>query len=518
MKKLILLSAMCILTMLFTNKAMSQVVASGTTGDCTWTLTGTSGNYTLTISGAGAMGDYSSSSNIPWYSYLNGIKTLDLQQGVTTIGNYAFYECSGLTSVTIPNSVTTIGAGAFYQCSGLTSVTIGNSVISIGHYAFYDCSGLTTVNFNATNCIFMESSSTGSPFQNCSSFTTLNIGNNVETIPANAFSGCIGLTSVTIPNSVTSIGDYAFSGCLGLTSVTIPNSVTSIGEGAFYQCEGLTSVTILNSVTTIGALAFSGCLGLTSVTIPNSVTSIGAGAFEYCDGLTSVTIPNSVTSIGEGAFAGCSGLTELRIKAQTPPALGNNLVFWNVPATIPVHVPCGKASAYQSASGWSNFSNYTDDLPLLNLSVQSNDATMGTATVIQSNSCTNNTAIIGATANQGYRFVQWNDGNTQTPRTITVTQDITYTAMFESVSAIADVEVPATVSIYPNPAADNIHIVLPEHALNALFTLYDMQGKALIRKEIGNRDVVSVSGLATGIYFYNVRMEKQNYQGKLIKQ
>ena len=126
---------------------------------------------------------------------------------MTSIGNYAFYKCSGLTSITIPNSVRSIGSGAFQSCYGLTSVTIPNSVTSIGKQAFRDCSSLT---------------------------------------------------SVTIPNSVTSIGNNAFNGCYSLTSITIPNSVTSIGEGAFWGCSGLTSVTIPNSVTSIGNSAFNG--------------------------------------------------------------------------------------------------------------------------------------------------------------------------------------------------------------------------------------------------------------------
>ena len=133
---------------------------------------------------------------------------------MTSIGNYAFEECTGLTSVTIPNSVTSIGDGAFRECSGLTSVTIPNSVTSIGDGAFEYCSGLT---------------------------------------------------SVTIPNSVTSNGDYAFIECSSLTSVTIPNSVTSIGEGAFYCCYGLTSVTIPNSVTSIGNQAFEDCRNIENV-------------------------------------------------------------------------------------------------------------------------------------------------------------------------------------------------------------------------------------------------------------
>ena len=168
---------------------------------------------------------------------------------VTSIGSYAFYDCSGLTSVTIPNSVTSIGDFAFYYCSGLTSVTISNSVTSIGN---------------------------------------------------SAFSSCSGLTSVTIPNSVTSIGNYAFSMCSGLTSVTIPNSVTSIGNHAFRYCFGLTSVTIPNSVTSIGDEAFYDCSGLTSVTIGSGVTSIGNDAFDGVDIPTVISlIENPFTITGK---------------------------------------------------------------------------------------------------------------------------------------------------------------------------------------------------------------------------
>ncbi len=213
---------------------------------------------------------------------------------VTTIDDYAFYYCSGLTgSLTIPNSVTSIGNYAFYGCSGLTgSLTIGNSVTTIGNYAFYNCSGFTG---------------------------SLTIPNSVTTIGNSAFSGfsgCSGFTgSLTIGNSVTTIGNSAFSGCSGFTgSLTIPNSVTSIGNGAFFGCSGFTgSLTIGNSVTTIGNSAFSGCSGFTgSLTIPSSVTSIGNSAFSGCSGFTgSLTIPSSVTSIGNSAFSNCSGYTEV---------------------------------------------------------------------------------------------------------------------------------------------------------------------------------------------------------------
>ena len=237
---------------------------------------------------------------------------------VTSIGNYAFYSCSGLTSVNIGNSVTSIGEKAFSGCSGLTSVTIPNSVTSIGDGAFWSCSGLTSVTIPNSVTSIGECT-----FNGCSSLTSVTIPNSVTTIGKLAFYCCSGLTSVTIPNSVTSIGGWAFEGCRGLTSVTIGNSVTSIGKYAFRYCSGLTSITIGNSVTSIGGSAFEGCRGLTSVTIPNSVTSIGSSAFYGCRGLTSITIPNSVTSIGGSAFSGCSSLTSVTIPNSVTSIGGN---------------------------------------------------------------------------------------------------------------------------------------------------------------------------------------------------
>ena len=275
------------------------------------------------------------------FSDCSGLTSVTIPNSVTSIGYYAFYYCSGLTSVTIPNSVTSIGSGAFYGCSGLTSVTIPNSVTSIGDAAFYGCSCLTSITIpNSVTSIG------ASAFRDCSGLTSITIPNSVTSIASSAFSGCSGLTSITIPNSVTSIGSEAFYGCSGLTSVTIPNSVTSIGSGAFSGCSGLTSIkvednnakydsrnncnaiiekssntlivgcknTIIpNSVTSIGGSAFRDCSGLTSITIPNSVTSIASSAFYGCSGLTSITIPNSVTSIDSYAFYGCSGLTSITI-------------------------------------------------------------------------------------------------------------------------------------------------------------------------------------------------------------
>jgi hypothetical protein len=129
------------------------------------------------------------------------------------------------------------------------------------------------------------------------------------------------------------------------------------------------------------------------------------------------------------AFASCTGLTAIYVKAQTPPECYFN-VFYNVSVDIPVHVPCGRETAYKYVDPWNEFKKFTGDLPRINISVQSDNNTMGIAAVTQSNTCTNNTAIIEATPNDGYRFAQWSDGNTNNPRVITVTSDTVFTAIF----------------------------------------------------------------------------------------
>ena len=190
---------------------------------------------------------------------------------MTSIGNYAFYGCSGLTSVTIPNRVTSIGNYAFQSCSGLTSITIPNSVESMGYCAFQGCSGLTSVTIgNSVTSIDTYA------FYNCSSLTSVTIGNRVTSIGFGAFQNCSGLTSVTIPNSVTSIGVQAFNGCSGLKTVTIPNSVTSIDERAFHDCYALTSVTCLaKEVPGMGVDVFSN-VPRSTVTLYVPATSVNA--------------------------------------------------------------------------------------------------------------------------------------------------------------------------------------------------------------------------------------------------
>ncbi len=211
------------------------------------------------------------------YLYDELVTDLILPDGVTRIGNFAFFGCDTLTSVTIPASVTSMGDWAFEGCNSLTSVHITD----------------------------------------LAAWCAIDFGTVAESNPLYYAEGLYLdgelVTNLTIPDGVTRVGNFAFAGCSDLTFVSIPESVTDIGQGAFYSCDSLAAVTIPGSVTAIGNRAFEGCGSLATVTIREGVDSIGEYAFQDCSNLTSITIPSSITGIGWWAFEGCDDLHSVHI-------------------------------------------------------------------------------------------------------------------------------------------------------------------------------------------------------------
>ena len=384
MKRLHLLLATLALLCTTTQAWGQTVIASGECGysgdDLTWTLTD---DGTLTISGVGRMNSYSSSSSIPWYEEKDRIRTVIINDGVTSIGSYAFYYCSGLTSIDLPKSLTSIEERAFEDCIRLTSIDLPESLASIGNSAFSG-SGLTSVDLPESltsieerafeECIRLTSidlpeslASIGSyAFYHCSALTSIHLPENLTDIEGYTFCQCSKLASIDLPESLKSIGNSAFYYCTGLTSIDLPESLTSIGSSAFDSCDALTSIHLPESLTDIGSFAFNSCdalssihlpenltdiegytfwhcTKLTSIDLPESLKSIGESAFEGCTGLTSIDLPESLTSIGESAFRGCTGLTSIHLTEGRLTSIGSQ-AFRGCTGLITIDLPEGLKS------------------------------------------------------------------------------------------------------------------------------------------------------------------------------
>ncbi len=218
-------------------------IIEGEIGNCTWSLDKLTGE--LVINGSGKMTDFMIQ-GAPWYQHKWLITEIKVSDGITSIGDFAFWMCGSIKNVTIPNSVISIGNNAFSDCTSLVNVTIPNSVISIGD---------------------------------------------------GAFSNCTSLVNVTIGNSLNRIGVSMFFNCISLKEVTIPQSVTIIDAGAFHGCRSLSSVTMGNNVKRIDRWSFHGCSSLENITIPYKVDEIHSDAFRECTNLKKVYVCNKNCNI-----------------------------------------------------------------------------------------------------------------------------------------------------------------------------------------------------------------------------
>lgn len=333
----------------------------------------------LTIKGSGMMADFNDHDTNGWHRYSDKIQHVIIDEGVTSIGVWAFQLCDKLTSISIPSSVQSIDSEAFQYCSSLTSISITEGVRNIGDNVFSGCSSLTSVEIssslssigrdvfvgcnsltsihvssenqtysdihgilfskNRTELLCCPAGLTGeyeipegvdsigiSAFSGCK-LTSISIPSSVTIIKGKAFRGCKSLLYVNIPEGLLSIYDEAFSGCSSLKMIEIPSSVSYIGYEAFCDCSSMESLSLSEGVTIIREYAFSKCISLKNVTIPSSVSSINESTFMSCTSLTSITIPEGITSIGQGAFWNCGNLTKISIpKSMT--SIGNYAFYY----------------------------------------------------------------------------------------------------------------------------------------------------------------------------------------------
>lgn len=269
-----------------------QVVASGICGDnATWTVTAPESNtdYTLTISGTGDLYNYDQRSNTaPWRYYNYIVASINVEEGITSIGNDSFNEFTNLKSVSLPASLRKIGDSAFMRCPLLSNIDLPGGLTGIGISAFDQCTSLQTISLPET----------------------------VAEIGEDAFAACEALETAVLPSELTSLGMSVFMDCHNLTNVTMPTNITEIPENMFQNCTSLTRLDIPDSVTTICMAAFVGCTNLSDLELSDNVKVIEGGAFYSCTSLTSISFPEGVESVGEQAFGECTNLAEIWVPGR----------------------------------------------------------------------------------------------------------------------------------------------------------------------------------------------------------
>lgn len=414
--------------------------------------------------------------NSPWNGYEAPTGTLSIPDSITyggitypvaTIGEWAFSGCSGLDTVIVPNTVDTIGYSAFRGCNHLVSISLPRTLRNIGEGAFYACSGLETVA----------------------------LPDSITVIRRMTFVACRKLESILIPPFVVSIGHSAFMDCDSLKSITFNVTLEAIEGYAFSGCELLDSMVFPYTLNTIGSNAFSGCVSLSvPLVIPDVVSVIGNGAFNGCSNIPYLRLGRSVAVIEANAFRGCTGLTEIHAMSNNAPTIETSS-FEGVSTSIPVYVPCGRLRSYQY--GWRSFTNFIEE-GTFTLTVRPFDQTMGYVTILTEPTCNSPVGVFRASGIPGYRFTNWQDGNADNPRTVTLTQDTVFIAYFEPYNDTDTVGI-QTVAPGGIHACSRDGIIFVDGAEGLEIRVYDMMGR---RVYVGTKPQIPVP--TAGIYLVKV--------------
>ncbi|MBR0575076.1 Ig-like domain-containing protein [Proteiniclasticum sp. BAD-10] len=282
-----------------------------TTGICgdnlTWSL---DANGVLVISGSGSMFNYSNEVS-PFYDLRDSVREVIIDNGVTSVGDQAFKECTSITSVFLPLSVITIGNGAFWKCTNLVNIEIPSGLTTIGFFAFRECKSLKDIQLSDSIVNFGTSI-----FYDCTNLKNVILPSNISAIPAYTFAFCSSLLSIDLPDGLLSIGKYAFISCLSLSRVDLPESITTIDANAFDSCISLTNILLPEGLVNLGESAFSSCRSITSINLPDSITRIRYATFNDCSSLVEIILPESILQIENQAFSNCLNLRSINIPSK----------------------------------------------------------------------------------------------------------------------------------------------------------------------------------------------------------